>query len=321
MEKDNSEIDISNILQLCNIDYKEHNKYYRIHCFSGNHPDNDPSMFLYKDSGVAFCFSCGFKIYINQIYKKFLGKELDLEKYRLDWKKPKKIKERAVNDIIIRGDLISIYSNEVAHQYAQRKGLHKDFIENFNVKVLKMGSITVGSNKPMNVYNRLYFPVVENKTMVSIELRDYTESSSKKVLYPPDTNVSTLFGIDQLDYTKPLFLVEGIKSLWKLWLLERNSTSCFGIEINERQKDMLLKFPEIILLPDNDNGGNRFISNLSKFYYHKPIYISRPIPCGFDPNDITIDELKYILYEKRQELEKWRLEQNGFFIQSSYAWR
>lgn len=314
-------IDIADILRVCGIEYKEKGKFFIISCLNPAHIDENPSMRLYADSGIAHCFSCGYNIHISQIYKKYIGKDLDLRKYMYDFHKvkTKKVKEKIVGDIKITGELQSIFNNNLAYQYAIRKGLSKEFIEFFNVKAIKVGTMQIDGFKEIKLFNRLIFPIKENNKLISIEARDYTEKSAKKIIYPDGSSVSTLFGIDHLDYNKPLIVVEGIKSLWKLWTIDHNSTSNFNNLVKERQKELYLKFPEITLFIDHDEAGEKLVDQFNEFY-DKPLYIVRPEKYGDDPNDLTIDEQKRLL-DKRQLLEDWDMNQYNCFKGLDYRWR
>jgi DNA primase len=307
---------IAEILKQCGIDYKEKSNYFIFQCLNPTHDDHDPSMRLYASSGIAHCFSCGYNLHINQIYKKFLGKDLDLNKYKYDYNKvkTKKVKEKVIGKIIVQGEILSIYNNDQAYQYAKLKGLSKEFVEFFNVKSIKMGTMQVEGYKEIKLYNRLLFPIEENHKIVSIEARDYTGRSSKKLLYPEGSSVSSLYGIDYLDFSKPLNLVEGIKSLWKVWSIDHNSTSKFNNLLRDKQRELLVKFPEITLLPDNDEAGTKLLNDLADLMkeHNKPLYIAMPEKHGYDPNDLTIDEIKKIL-DKKKLVNEWDLEQTGCF--------
>lgn len=320
-------IDIPHILNMCNIPYQEYSKFYKIRCLNlsahGN-GDQDPSLCIYKDSYIGYCYTCRYSIHIEQIYKKFTGKNIG-KKERYYYQKSPEIKKKEIGEVIMRGEIDSIFNNDIAYEYCKEKGLTKEFIKFFNVKYAKKvhfldkdGNIHLNRlSKPIILYNRLAFPIVENNKIVGMELRDVTGNSKLKVFYPRDSCTSTLFGIDNLDITKPLHLVEGIKSLWKLWTIEKNSTTCFGVAINSEQRKLLYKFPEIIIWPDNDKAGNKFINYLEKFY-DKPIYVCwRNNLDKSDPNDYSIDEIKK-MNQNKVLLNKMDLEESGLFDKPQY---
>lgn len=78
-----------------------------------------------------------------------------------------------------------------------------------------------------------------------------------KVKYETNSRIKeTLWNINNLDYSKPLFLVEGIGSLPKIWThISKNCTCTFGSKITEDQLIYLRKFLTIIVIPDKDEAG------------------------------------------------------------------
>ena len=78
-----------------------------------------------------------------------------------------------------------------------------------------------------------------------------------KVLYPPNSNLyRTLWNIDNLKYTEPLYVVEGIGSIPKIYEnISKNCTTFFGVKISKEQIEYLNKFKTIIHLPDPDQAG------------------------------------------------------------------
>lgn len=329
-------MDIESILNICGLSYITHSDFYRIRCLNLNYHekgDEHPSLCIYKDSQIGYCYTCGYTIHINKLYYLITGNKLndnaEYNKYQynqtLKYKnKIEPAKVRKLDEVIIESDLQSVYNNDIAYRYCISKGLNKDFIKFFKIKVLQKGRVYVKGkeDKPIFVYNRLVFPVVENKKVVSVELRDYTESQSKKVLYPRGSYVSTLFGIDNLDYNQPLHLTEGIKSLWKIWqTISHNSTSCFGIKINPIQAKLLNKFPEIILWSDNDKAGEQFITNLDECLDDdKKIWICNRngIFDDSDPNDYSTEEIKTI-YQNKLILAEYDINKVDFFKKPDYT--
>lgn len=87
-----------------------------------------------------------------------------------------------------------------------------------------------------------------------------------KTLYPKNSNVyETLFNVDNLDFTKPLYVCEGLASIPFLSLIFDNCTCLFGANVSNQQIEYLQKFPEIILIPDNDEAGILLVKNLRPY--------------------------------------------------------
>jgi DNA primase len=104
---------------------------------------------------------------------------------------------------------------------------------------------------------RLLLPIYDNGNLISIEGRDVTSKQSTKVLYPKDSSVNTLYDLDKLDDSKPIYVVEGLLDLAVLRTdpFFANSTAIFGAQVTRRQMWLLNQFDSIILIPDNDKAG------------------------------------------------------------------
>lgn len=76
---------------------------------------------------------------------------------------------------------------------------------------------------------------------------------------------NTLWNIDNIDFNKPLYLVEGIGSICKIWTsISKNVTCTFGSKLGKVQFDYLRKFKQIILIPDRDEAGFNMVKDLFK---------------------------------------------------------
>jgi 5S rRNA maturation endonuclease (ribonuclease M5) len=86
-----------------------------------------------------------------------------------------------------------------------------------------------------------------------------------KVLYPPNSNISkTIFNIDNLNFDEPLYLVEGLASVPKIYLnISKNVSAVFGASITEEQLEYLKLFKEIYIIPDNDLAGLQMTKTIS----------------------------------------------------------
>lgn len=149
------------------------------------------------------------------------------------------------------------------------------------------------------------FKVYENGTEI-IDLYLFYLLQTK-VLYPPGAVVNrTIFNIDFLDFSKPLYLVEGIGSVPKIYLQISNNVSCvFGSNISSEQIEYLKNFPEIIIIPDNDLAGLKMIKAIAD-----EIPNSFVIPIGVD--DTHPDYIKNIVTSPRFLAQKfWVQNQTG----------
>jgi 5S rRNA maturation endonuclease (ribonuclease M5) len=86
----------------------------------------------------------------------------------------------------------------------------------------------------------------------------------KKVKYESGSRIKeTLFNIDNLDFNKDLYLVEGIGSVGRIWAnISKNCTCTFGSKISKEQLEYLKKFKRVILIPDRDLAGFQMVNSL-----------------------------------------------------------
>lgn len=95
----------------------------------------------------------------------------------------------------------------------------------------------------------------------------------KKVKYETDSRLKeTLWNIDNLDFNSPLYVVEGIGSVAKIWMyISKNVTCTFGSKITENQLELLKKFKEVIIIPDQDLAGIMMTNTI--YQSHKNLYV------------------------------------------------
>ncbi len=108
-----------------------------------------------------------------------------------------------------------------------------------------------------------------------------------KVLYPKNfKGFQTLFNVSDLDFSKPLYLTEGISSVSKIWTYITNNVSClFGSNIHENQIEYLKQFPEIIIIPDLDYAGAKMSWILAQRLEN--IRVKQPLVDDTDSNFIS----------------------------------
>jgi DNA primase len=70
-----------------------------------------------------------------------------------------------------------------------------------------------------------------------------------------------IFNVDNLDYEEDLYACEGIGSIPKIYNnISENVTCTFGSNVSDYQINLLSRFKKrIILIPDNDQAGNKMI--------------------------------------------------------------
>lgn len=287
-------IGLSTILDYCGIFYKEHRKSYSFK--SPFRDEKKPSGVLYKNSCYFVDFG-GENMSIFKFFTKLTGQRIkeiwpdffqNINHQKLYIKRTiKKIEKKEIT-ISIKGAFHSLYENKIALNYCYERGMTDQFIKEFDIVYCKHMWI----NKTLFT-NRVLIPIIENNKIISYEGRDYTKLQNPKVLYPEGGSVSTLFNIDKLDTKKTLIITEGLMDLIKIYLhITKNVTSTFGIKVTDIQKNLLSKFSDIILFPDDDRGGENFIDTFDTFY-SKNFRIAKVL--NKDPGESTLEEIRTAL--------------------------
>jgi hypothetical protein len=126
-------------------------------------------------------------------------------------------------------------------------------------------SIWIHNGMCLFAKNRIMTPITQDDKLFSIESRDISgRSGSHKVLYPVGSNSSkTIFNYNNLKTDEPLYVVEGIKNVWKLWEnISRNATAIFNNRVKGDQGKLLERFDHVIVIPDLGRAGEQTVKDL-----------------------------------------------------------
>lgn len=277
------------------------------------HDDKTPSLSVNLIKGYWHCFSCSRAGHINTLCKEILGvsgfkllnKEFDRDEFE---SLAKTIKPQSDEDILktpsvtvnVNGMLSRL--NDSCLNYLSARGIDFNIARSLGMKYLEKGDV---NGTPF--FKRLMIPVYENNKLLSYEGRDITGTSKKKVLYPSGSSVNTLFNIDKLDVSQPIYVVEGIMDLSVLrsddYFL--NSTSIFGSSPTRRKALLLNKFKEIVWIPDNDNAGFESVKKYSEMLDLTKSKISiLPVP-AFSKDVGDFPKHKFIIKDRREQWLKY----------------
>jgi DNA primase len=269
---------------------------YSVYC--PFHNDSNPSASIYKENDFFVCHAgCG-SMHIKKLFYELTGrsanKELGInsgsylfkQKERIE--KSNKFKSFNIEDINVNvnGVFSSINDNLIAQNYCRKRFITDEFINHFNLQYSRFTRINYTIFE-----DRLVYPIYHNGKLVSIEGRALDpENNPPKTLYPKKASVNTLFNIDNLDRKKPLIIVEGVMDIPKIWLfINKNVTTTFGINISNNQLSLIKEFDEIILFPDGDKGGERFVnildSKLEREFWVAHLKNADPGDSHITPND------------------------------------
>jgi len=241
-----------------------------IHC--PFHSDRKASLFINTKQGIYRCFQCSRGGSIESLFKEMTGENLykalniSYDEFSA-YASPKFVPEEedldSTPDIHIEfsGDISSIREVPLATSYLRRRGISYQTAHDMRMRVAVRARFN-----DITYVNRLIIPVEEGGKLLSVEGRDLTGSAEPKVLYPRKSSVNTLYQLDRLDTQKTLYVVEGLMDLALLRAHPefKNSTSVFGASITRRQLHLLNRFDHVVLIPDNDDAGNRSIEKLKE---------------------------------------------------------
>lgn len=294
-------------------------------------PDKNPSCVYYKDSGVIVDFAGDFKGNLFSLYKEVNGESL-FKAYDVDTSHlSDKIFERALTvDRIVKevrrvkvndkdlvrvtdGVLVPVCSSRLARAYCSKRKISQEAIDFFEIQFSTYSKINT-----TKYINRLVIPIyTEEGFLSSIEGRRVDETEdSKKVIYPFKASTSLLFNFGSLDLCKPVVIVEGIMDLIQVWQAGyKNVTTTFGIQLTTNQVAQLQRIPKLILFPDHDEGGHKFIENVEE-KYPNDFEIAMLKEWGMDAGDASKSEIEYAI-QTRISLTEYMIDRYELFEKSA----
>jgi len=296
-------IDLISLLNEQNVPYSDHGDYVKIKCLNPAHEDKNPSMTILKKSGFAKCWSCGTTYTYGQLVYRLTGQSPlknfeDKQNFRFE----RTLKDSVINSktnfepkerkLKIRGELKNPLQNREVLHYLRSISIDKDIIKNFNISYMLKGYMSFnGSDKMTFISNRICIPLYENGKLINYECRDYTGKQQPKVLYPRGGKSDILFNYDNLNLNEPLYIVEGIKSALRIYKFGyTNVTATLGASIGKGQIGLISKMAYPIAFPDNDEAGERMLSQIEKSTQNN-LYVTFMNQKGYDPADGEEEEL------------------------------
>ena len=261
------DIDVESILAKIGINYKTVTNGYKASCPNPSHSDSTPSWSIESSHPYRHnCFGCGYKGNIYTLARDF-GIEIDRDTYQDGWgpifpKVESSSKDRQwIPDIKVSGEMKNPIMSGAVMNYLKRKGVSTNFIRRYKLTYSDEYLRINGTN----FTQRVCVPIVDSGILWSVEGRAYKDRTPK-VLYPKGSRMDTLFDIDNLRKEDTLYVVEGIMDLPPLFEAGfTNITALFGATIAYRQKELLNRFKELVLIPDNDTAGDNIVREALKW--------------------------------------------------------
>lgn len=277
------------LIQKHGLDYKSSGRDYLIKCLNPEHPDTDPSFRVDRISGIAHCFSCGFKTNIFKYYGVFTN--------------PIPIKIAKLKEKL--GDLKRMNTGQELPEGAtpytkQFRGVSsatlKYFEAFYTMQVEKLA-------------DRIIFPIkdITGKTQVYVARHMLSNGNPRYVNYPRGVTMPLYPPKVPKDHHS-LVLVEGIFDMLNLYDKGLKNVACtFGT--NTLQADTKLKlFPfkaqgvtHIYLMFDGDEAGEKAAEILKPLLEACEFIVEIiSLPSGTDPGDLgEEDVLSIVEYVKK----------------------
>jgi DNA primase len=281
-------LSIEDSLKLANIPYRIGTRSIKISC--PKHKDIHPSLSIYKNTGMCHCYSCGLHISVSQLLSIYFDTKVEIKGGDFNYERGQFItrKNIRVRDII----KLPKHYMKLGVPFPKLK-YTKEAIETFNIGYCKVGFNGKASehncsncffwdkDKDMPIWimdnntcffskKRFMIPMYNNGILKTIESRDASGFSKKKVLYPVYSRISqTIFNYDNLrtSIKDTLFIVEGAKSAIRLFVdLGVDCTAIFSNRIKGEQGELLANLPHkiVYIIPDNGAPGRLMVEDIQK---------------------------------------------------------
>ena len=280
-------MDVKDILDEQNIDYKIKGHDYIIECLNPSHEDTNPSMRVDITTGIFNCFSCGSK---GNLFTKFnkIVNMLNIRQTNI----LEKIKQLKIPNLALPED-----ADQFSHEF---RGISIKTLQNFEAFT---------SEKDWE--GRIVFPIKNYKNNIVAFIGRFTHSNldpkymvlphgSMLPLYPPAVNINS----------NSIVLVEGIFDLLNLYDKGiTNVVTGFGLVKSKKSNNVstihdrfapykIIGVNKIFILYDGDKPGKdaaRFLERDLSDYISVEVL---NLPDGVDPGSLTqkqVDKLKDVI--------------------------
>lgn len=281
---------VLDLLKKQNISFQVSGKDYVIKCLNPEHEDNNPSFRVDKLTGVAHCFSCGFKV---NIFKHFglVGNFTSV--------KIAKLKEK-LNNLYINTNGVE-FPVETIPMSKPFRGISTKTLKEFEA------FYTTNDDK----YNdRIYFPIkdLRNRAVAYVGRHMHSSGNPRYLNYPAGATMP-IFPERLKGKHKSAVLVEGIFDMLNCYDKGLENVCCtFGT--NTLFKEAALKLlplriqgiSKIYLMYDGDEAGQEAMEKLVPILQECDYVVEKIVlEDNTDPGDLSqeyVDSIKEYISEK-----------------------
>ena len=272
------------IIQKHGLEYKSSGRDYLIRCLNPEHPDTDPSFRVDRVSGVAHCFSCGFKTNLFKFYGVFSNPTpIRIAKLK------EKLRELKV---LNKGQELPPGATPYTKVF---RGISSATLKHFEA------FYTMQVEK---LVDRIIFPIkdITGKTQVYVARHTLSNGNPRYVNYPAGVTMP-VFPPQVPSGHHSLVLVEGVFDMLNLYDKGLTNVACtFGTNtLQSDTKTKMLPFKaqgvsHIFLLFDGDEAGEK-AAKIMKPILEECEFIVEIItlPDGTDPGELDLDDISSII--------------------------
>lgn len=284
--------------------------------------------FYRRKSDLFFqCHNCGTSLSIGNFLKTVdisLFREYQLERYKNESsgnvKQPdfSMAKEKPVFDKTINLPTIeSLHEEHIAKQYLLKRKIPREhfkniyYANNFKLFVLEM---LPNYDKVLYDEQRIIFPFFDkDRKLLGFQGRAIKESKLKYITVKMDDDNKKVYGLDRVDRTKKIYVVEGIIDSMFL----DNAVALMDASLHKVRS--VLGNHEYILIPDRDIRNKEVMKNVAKMIEMKYNVCLLPnnlsgkdindiIMTGTTPSEIQvlIDNNTFFDLRAKLEFEQWK---------------
>ena len=296
-------------------------------CLHPDHDDSNPSFYFHLEKDNFTCYSCGWygdAIELVQVVKELTFKNalkylrnmsgfkstgVTTEDLIYNLERRKKLLSSKKKDMKYVRLPSSFDSNLIGYKrvrsFIKKRKWNIDLLNRYSVGFCPSGYFT----------ERIIFPIRDSDNkIITFAGRDISGLSDQKYLYPKDSEISgCIWGLhDKMAKKAPIF-VEGITDALRLREHGFNGFAVLGNNLGDKKLDLIIEefkdYPRIILVPDNDNGGNILLKWFLKLVhsFHVDVCLIK------DKNDVDdMNRLEIIwMLKHKQPLTDWQV---NFFM-------
>ena len=271
---------VLDILNKNNLAFMVSGRDYLIKCLNPEHEDSNPSFRVDRVSGIAHCFSCGFKtnifkyygIFTNPVPLKILAlkeKLAELKNFGLDLELP------------------AGYTPYTK----QFRGISPQTLKYFNAFY---------TNQVEKLQDRIIFPIkdITGKTVVFVGRHTLSNGNPRYLNYPSGVQLPVFPSHLPTGY-KSMVIVEGIFDMLNLYDKGLHNVVCaFGtntLQNNSKQKLLPFKaqgITHIYLMFDGDEAGQKAAHNLKPIIEDSGFIVELiTLPDNVDPGELSQEDV------------------------------